>query len=108
MEIQVEGLVRTLPYGRRVMASIDAPSELRFDFIQHIVDRACTKGVFPIPITRLHPDSFGFERVKALLVTDSVDDSMAMQDGVYTVCEQDLPANEIYQCDNSNGMKRRE
>ena len=39
------------------------------------------------------------------VVTDSVDDDRAMQAGFYTVRPEDLPMNEIYQCDEKNLTK---
>jgi len=39
------------------------------------------------------------------IVTDSVDDSANMESGFYVVREQDLPMNQIYQCDDKDLSK---
>jgi hypothetical protein len=36
------------------------------------------------------------------IATDSIEDSMSMQGGIYRVREQDLPINQIYQCEEKD------
>jgi hypothetical protein len=99
MEDQVEEMVKTLPYGRRVTETINAPRDSRILFINHIVDRACIGRCFSY--SNYEPASGQF-RIRARsgspLVTDSVDFSQAMEDGKYVVRPQDLPMTQIDQC----------
>lgn len=41
MERQVEAMVGSLPYGRRVVETINFPEKSRLWFVNHMVDRAC-------------------------------------------------------------------
>ena len=105
MERRTEFMVSTLPYGRRVIATIDSPDTSRINSVNHIVDRACLGKCFSY--SNYEPASRMF-RVRAHdspMVTDSVEDSMNMQDGIYVVKERDLPTNQIYQCDERDFTK---
>jgi hypothetical protein len=106
MERQVQTMVEALPYGRRVVATIHSPKGSRLLFIDHMVDRACigkcfTYSNYEAPTEqfriRVHPGS--------PIVTSSIQDAIDMQEGYYIVREQDLPMNEIYQCDESDFSK---
>jgi len=98
MEEQAERLVRTIPAGQRVLATIDPPDGSRV-FIFHIADRACIGHCFSYG--NYEPGSGQF-RVRATqgnrFVTTSMDASFAIQKGEYTVALQDLPMFQIYQC----------
>jgi hypothetical protein len=99
MEDQVETMTKTLPYGRRVIETINAPPDSRVPFIDHIVDRACIGRCFAY--ANYEPASGQFRiraRPDSPLATDSVDFSQAMEDGKYVVRPQDLPMIQIDQC----------
>jgi hypothetical protein len=103
MEQQVDRLVDTLPSGRRVIFTIAPPSDSRIYYINHIVDRACIGHCFsysnleaPFGDFRVHV------RPGSPIVTDSQEAVSAMEDGSYTVRPEDLPMNEIYQCDEKD------
>lgn len=98
MEAQVERLVRTLPPGTRVMATIRKPDESRV-LMQHIVDRACVGHCWSYG--NYEPPSAAF-RIRAsdgnrIVMMDS-SDTASMEEGDYTVQAEDLPAYQIYQC----------
>jgi hypothetical protein len=98
METKVEELVRQLPAGSRVMATIVTFPDSRV-VIQHIVDRACIGHCFSYG--NYEPASEQF-RVRAnlgnRLVMTNDRDTAAMEEGWYEVRGEDLPACEIYQC----------
>ena len=99
MEEQVEGMTKALPHGRRVVETISPPPDWRIPFINHMVDRACIGRCFVY--SNYEPSSGQFRirvRPGSPLVTDSVDDSNAMERGDYVVRAQDLPMTQIYQC----------
>jgi hypothetical protein len=103
MERQASLLVNTLPYGRRVIATIDSPEDSRLIYIGHIVDRACMDRCFSY--ANYEPSSGQFlirARPGSPLATDSIEDSMNMQGGIYQVRGQDLPINQIYQCEEKD------
>jgi hypothetical protein len=103
MEQQVESMVNTLPYGRRVIETINLPDESRLWFVNHIVDRACIGKCFAY--ADYEPPSKQFRlRVThgSPIVTDSADDGFHMETGFYVVRQEDLPMNEIYQCDDKD------
>ena len=103
MEKQAEGLVSTLPYGRRVIATVQPPPESRLMFITHMVDRACIGRCFAY--SNYEPASGQFRiRVQhgSPLVTDSPDVSMMMDEGNYIVRAEDLPMTQIYQCSEND------
>jgi hypothetical protein len=106
MERQVESMVSTLPYGRRVVETINFAPDCRLWFINHIVDRACIGKCFTY--SNYEPATRQFRiRVHAgsPIVTDSVEDSAKMESGFYVAREQDLPMNQIYQCDERDLSK---
>jgi hypothetical protein len=106
MEAQVERMVSGLPYGRRVVETINAPDDSRLWFINHIVDRACIGKCFAY--ANYEPPARQFRiRVKhgSPIVTDSVKDSFHMENGYYVVRPEDLPMNQIYQCDEKDLSK---
>ena len=100
MEANVEGMVRGLPFGRRVLETIWAPPGSNISFVGHLADRACIEHCFSFGN---YEPSTGQFRVRARagnqVVTASYDDSGEMQSGEYEVQDEDLPMNEIYQCD---------
>jgi len=98
MEATVERLVRTIPRGQRVMATIVTFPGSRV-LIQHIVDRACIEYCFSYG--NYEPATQQF-RIRARLgnpyVMTNDRDTAAMEEGFYTVRPQDVPAWQIYQC----------
>jgi hypothetical protein len=106
MEGQVERMVRSLPYGRRVIETINPRDDSRLSFINHIVDRACIGKCFAY--SNYEPSARQF-RIRAKpgspIVTDSVEDSGNMETGFYIVRREDLPMNQIYQCDEKDLSK---
>ena len=103
MEEQSERLVSTLPFGQRVLFTIRNP-ELRLN-IAHFVDRACINHCFSYGNYEPSTEQF---RIRAIpgngTVMTEVPDVWRMEDGVYDVTSNDVPAYEIYQC----GEKGRE
>lgn len=100
MEEQAQNLVRGLPYGRRVLATIWAPSDSRVWFVGHLADRACIGRCFSYG--NYEPSSGEFRvrvRPGSPIVTASADDAEDMASGEYEVQEEDLPIVQIYQCD---------
>lgn len=106
MERQVETMVSALPYGRRVAETINSREDSRLWFVNHIVDRACIGKCFTY--CNYEPPAGQF-RIRVLpgspIVTDSVRDSSDMENGFYVVRQQDLPMNQIYQCDEKDLSK---
>ncbi|MHB8606933.1 MAG: hypothetical protein ACYDCG_01340 [Candidatus Acidiferrales bacterium] len=106
MESEAERLVSPMPFGTRVLSTIWAPLNSRVSFIGHFVDRACIGHCFSY--ANYEPSSGQF-RIRALpgspVVSASDDDSEDMQAGEYEVQEEDLPAMEIYQCDEKDLTK---
>jgi len=106
MEAQVERMVSGLPYGRRVIEAIKAANDSRLWFINHMVDRACIGKCFAY--ANYEPPARQF-RIRAKkgspIVTDSAEDSGKMESGFYTVRPEDLPMNQIYQCDEKDLSK---
>jgi hypothetical protein len=98
MEMQVERLVRTLPPGQRVMATILPLTDSRI-FAQHIVDRACIGYCFDYG--NYEPGSEVF-RVRALpdnpYALDDYELAIDMEEGDYVVQPSDLPMDQVYQC----------
>jgi hypothetical protein len=106
MEAQVEKMVSGLPYGRRVVETVNSWNDSRLWFINHMVDRACIGKCFTY--ANYEPPAGQFRvRVKhgSPIVTDSVEDSVKMESGFYVVRQEDLPMNEIYQCDDKDLSK---
>jgi len=98
MEAQAEQLVRTLPRNQRVMATILPPADSRV-MIQHMIDRACIGYCFSYG--NYEPGS-GVFRVRAApgnpYVLTDYDLVVEMEEGDYTVTDEDLPAYQVYQC----------
>jgi hypothetical protein len=98
MESSVERLVRTIPRGQRVLATIETFPGSRV-LIQHIVDRACIGRCFSYG--NYEPATQQF-RIRANLgnpyVMTNDRDTAAMEEGFYSVRTQDVPAWQIYQC----------
>jgi hypothetical protein len=106
MEQQAENLTRSLPYGRRVLETINLSPGSRLWFVNHMVDRACIGHCFAY--SNYEPPSLQFRvRVRhgSPVNTDSEDDSANMEGGYYVVRAEDLPLNQIYQCDEKNLAK---
>ena len=106
MEAQVEKMVSGLPYGGRVVETINSWNDSRLWFINHMVDRVCIGKCFAY--ANYEPPAGQFRvRVKhgSPIVTDSVEDSVKMESGFYVVRQEDLPMNEIYQCDEKDLSK---
>lgn len=106
MEEKVDQLVSTLPYGTRVLSTIWAPLDSRISFVGHFVDRACIHRCFSY--ANYEPSSGQFRiRVRggSPVVSASDDDSEDMQAGEYEIQDEDLPAMEIYQCDEHDLTK---
>lgn len=106
MELSAERLVRQLPFGTRVIATIWAPPGSRVSFIGHLADRACIGHCFSY--ANYEPSSGQF-RIRARpgspVVSASDDDTEDMQAGEYEVQDEDLPVLEIFQCDDRDLTK---
>jgi hypothetical protein len=97
--------VSSLPYGRRVTSTVTHP-EWRLPLVDHSLDRACIAKCFAYG--NYEPSTAQFRiRVHhgSPVVTDSVENHLEMQSGFYTVRKEDLPMNQIYQCDEKNLAK---
>jgi hypothetical protein len=98
MEFQTEKLVRTLPPGQRVMATVEPLTGSRIS-VQHIIDRACIGYCFDYG--NYEPGSEVF-RVRALpdnpYVLDDYELAIDMEEGNYIVQPRDLPMYQVYQC----------
>jgi hypothetical protein len=101
MEAQAVRLVRTLPPNSRVLATILPPDDSRIT-IQHMIDRACIGRCFSYG--NYEPGSRLF-RVRASgynsYVLDDYDLAVDMEEGDYTVRDEDLPIWQVYQCDET-------
>lgn len=106
MEREEETLVSGLPYRRRVTSTVSHRPDWRLPIVNHSVARACIGKCFAYG--NYEPSTAQF-RIRAHhrspVVTDSVEDHEAMQSGFYTVRKEDLPMNQIYQCDEKNLAK---
>ena len=106
MESTVENLVRSQPFGTRVIATIWATPDSRVSFIGHIADRACIGHCFSY--ANYEPASGQFRirvRPGSPIVSASDDDTEDMQAGEYDVEDEDLPLKQIYQCDEKDLTK---
>ena len=106
MESTVQNLVRSLPFGTRVIATIWATPDSRVSFIGHIADRACIGHCFSY--ANYEPASGQFRirvRPGSPVASASDDDSEDMQAGEYEVQDEDLPLKQIYQCDEKDLTK---
>jgi len=98
MEAQMESYARAMPPGERVVANIGPAAGSRL-LINHIVDRACIGHCFSYG--NYEPSSEQF-RVRAragnpIVVTDNASFAQ-IENGGYTVREENLPISEIYRC----------
>jgi hypothetical protein len=100
LESSAEKLAVALPYGTRVIPTVQPPANWRVQFIGHAVDRACIGHCFMY--SNYEPSSGQF-RVRAgkgsPIATSSADDSEDMEGGSYEVQDSDPPLKRIYQCD---------
>jgi hypothetical protein len=100
IESNAEGIAAGLPYGTRVIPTLQAPEGWRVQFIGHTVDRACIGHCFTY--SNYEPASSQF-RVRvgkgSPLATDSADDSEDMEGGSYEIQDTDPPLKRIYLCD---------
>jgi hypothetical protein len=98
MQEQAERLVKTVPPGSRIMATIVAPHKYRFN-AGHILEAACVGRCFSYG--NYEPASGQF-RVRALpgnaFVASKIHDIYLMEQGMYVVQGRDLPAYQLYQC----------
>jgi hypothetical protein len=99
MEDQVEQLERTLPPNQRVLGTIPPLPGSRI-LIQHMLDRACIGYCFSYGN---YEPSTGLFRVRATpgnpYVMADFDDAADMEEGIYEVQADDLPAYGIFPCD---------
>jgi hypothetical protein len=103
MEAQVENLVGTLPYGRRVTETVLAPLDSRVLFINHMVDRACIGRCFTYSNYEAPSGQFRIRvRPGSPIVADSPLLTQAMEFGEYIVKAEDLPMTQVYQCDEKD------
>jgi hypothetical protein len=106
MESQSEILVRDLPNGRRIISTIFRPPGWRLPIVNHTPDRACIEKCFAYD--NYEPSTGQFRiRVRAgsPVVTDSLGDHLKMERGFYIVRQEDLPIDQIYQCDENDLTK---
>jgi hypothetical protein len=99
MEDQVEQLERTLPPNQRVIGTIPPLPGSRI-LIQHMLDRACIGYCFSYGN---YEPSTGLFRVRATpgnpYVMTDFDDAADMEEGIYEIQAEDLPAYGIFPCD---------
>jgi hypothetical protein len=106
LESNAERLVRDLPLGTRVIATIWAPPGSRVTFIGHVVDRACIGHCFSYANYEAPSRQFRVRsRAGSNVVTSSTDDSADMEAGEYDVQDEDPPLKQIYQCDETDLTK---
>ncbi len=106
MEAQAETLVRSLPYGHRVISTLWSPPGWRLG-PEHVVDRACIGKCFVY--SNYEPSTRQF-RVRVSpegnpIVVSSPAVSLAMNEGRYVATPADLPTAQIYQCDEQDLSK---
>ena len=98
MEAQAERYERALPQGARIVATIWPLRGSRV-LIDHFVDRACIGQCFSYG--NYEPSSGQF-RVRARpgngIVTANFPDTDAIESGQYVVKPEDLPMDQIFQC----------
>jgi hypothetical protein len=105
VEDHAEQITRQLPFGTRVLATIQEPGNFRVGTL-HVVDRACVGRCFVYSNYEASTKQFRVRvREGSPVVVASVDDSEDMQFGNYEVQDEDLPLKEIYQCDASDWTK---
>jgi len=100
IEANAEKITRSLPFGTRVLKTIDAPAGWRTLFIYHSVDRACIGHCFAF--SNYEPSTKQFRlrvREGSPVVVSDPDDSESMESGDYVVEPEVLPLKQIDQCD---------
>ena len=106
MERSAEKMVRTLPKGRRVIATIWSPPDSSIFFTNHLVDRACIEWCFAY--SNYEPSTGQFRiraRPGSAIAIADTDASGKMETGDYVVQASDLPVTQIYQCDGQDLTK---
>jgi len=100
LEDNAEQLVRNLPPGTRVIATVWAPPGSRIAFVGHAVERACIGHCFSYANYEAASGEFRVRVQKGSPVaTSSTDDAEDIASGEYEVGDEDLPMKQIYQCD---------
>jgi len=98
MQEQTWRLVHTAKPGERILVRILSPAKYRFA-TNHLVDQACVGYCFSYGNYEAPSKQF---RIRAApgnhYVMGGFEQVSAMEDGVYIVQPDDLPASEIYQC----------
>jgi hypothetical protein len=107
LEANAEALLSSVPMGTRVIPTIFAQPDSRIPFIVHVADRACVHRCFIY--SNYEPSSNQFRvrvaRGGSWIVADSPEDVNDMQGGGYEIQKQDLPAKQLYQCDQGDPTK---
>jgi hypothetical protein len=102
-EENAETITQGLPFGTRVISTVDAPPGYRPMFM-HMIDRACIGHCFMV--SNYEPATAKFRvRVSGQgspVAAAKVDATEAMGSGEYEVQPADLPLKEIYQCDEAD------
>jgi hypothetical protein len=105
MEDSAEKITRELSPGTRVIATIFEPPDYRVVAL-HVVDRACVGHCFLYSNYEASTQQFRLRVGEGSpVVVGSQDDSGDMESGSYEVQEDDLPLQEIYQCDARDWTK---
>jgi hypothetical protein len=99
VEDNAEQITRQLPFGTRVLATIQESGDFRVGTL-HVVDRACVGHCFLYSNYEASTKQFRLRvREGSPVVVASADDSEDMQFGSYEAQDEDLPLKQIYQCD---------
>jgi hypothetical protein len=100
LESRAESLTAALPFGTRVIPTLNSPADSRIQFVHHIVDRACIGHCFTY--SNYEPSSGQF-RVRVSpgspIIAYRAADAQEMESGNYIVRASDPPLVDIYQCD---------
>jgi hypothetical protein len=100
METNANQLITPLPFGSRVLRTVQSDDDWRAEFIYHLLDRACIGHCFAYSNYEAATKQF---RVRvnpgSSIVTADPDESESMESGEYRVQEEDLPIWQIDQCD---------
>ena len=99
-EEQGARLVRTIPAGQRVIATIAAPPYFRFS-LKHMSDAACIGHCFSYGNYEAATGQF---RVRASqgnpIVVSDIHDATLIEEGRYVVQPADIPIHQLYQCNS--------
>jgi hypothetical protein len=99
LEEQAGTLLRTLPIGARVIATLRPMPGSRLPFLVHIVDRACIGHCFTYSNYEPSTGQFSIRnRPGSRTAASDVEDVALMQLGSYRVKASDLPLFELSQC----------